>query len=54
MAANRLPSVAIGGVHADNAREVLDTGVDGLCVVSEICAAEDPESAAARLRKGAP
>ena len=53
VAASRLPSVAIGGVHADNAREVLDTGVDGLCVVSEICAAEDPESAAARLRKGA-
>ena len=54
VAASRLPSVAIGGVHADNAREVLGTGVDGLCVVSEICAAEDPESAAARLRKGDP
>lgn len=51
VAASRLPSVAIGGVHAANARDVLDTGVDGLCVVSEICAADDPESAAARLRR---
>ena len=46
-----LPSVAIGGVHADNAGEVLGTGVDGLCVVSEICAAPDPEFVAGRLRK---
>lgn len=46
-----LPCVAIGGVHADNAAEIAATGVAGLCVVSEICAADDPCSAAATLRK---
>lgn len=46
-----LPAVAIGGVHADNAAEIVATGVSGLCVVSEICAAEDAASAAAGLRK---
>ncbi|QGK69109.1 thiamine phosphate synthase [Allosaccharopolyspora coralli] len=46
-----LPCVAIGGVHADNAAEIAATGVAGLCVVSEICAADDPRSAAATLRK---
>lgn len=51
VAGTDLPSVAIGGVHADNAAEVIGSGVDGLCVVSEICAAPDPEFAAARLRK---
>lgn len=50
-AATELPAVAIGGVHADNAAEIAATGVRGLCVVSEICAAADPASAAARLRK---
>jgi thiamine-phosphate pyrophosphorylase len=45
------PAVAIGGVKADNAAEVVRTGVAGLCVVSEICAADDPEAAAARLRE---
>lgn len=50
-AATELPAVAIGGVHAGNAAEIAATGVRGLCVVSEICAAADPASAAARLRK---
>jgi thiamine-phosphate pyrophosphorylase len=44
-----LLAVAIGGVHADNA--ALVTGVDGLCVVSDICAAADPAEAARLLRK---
>jgi thiamine-phosphate pyrophosphorylase len=43
-----LLAVAIGGVHADNAAQV--TGVDGLCVVSDICAAADPAEAARVLR----
>ena len=51
VAATGLPCVAIGGVHAGNAAEIAATGVDGLCVVSEICAADDPRAAAARLRK---
>lgn len=45
------PCVAIGGVHAENAAEIGATGVAGLCVVSEICAADDPHSAAATMRK---
>jgi thiamine-phosphate pyrophosphorylase len=45
----RLPAVAIGGIHAGNAARVLETGVNGLAVVSAICAAEDPEHAAREL-----
>ena len=44
-----LVTVAIGGIHADNASLV--TGVDGICVVSDICAAPDPAEAARLLRK---
>ena len=51
VAATAIPSVAIGGVHGDNAAEVAATGVAGLCVVSEICAAADPAAAAAALRE---
>ncbi|WP_029430624.1 thiamine phosphate synthase [Blastococcus sp. URHD0036] len=43
-----LPSVAIGGISAANAASV--TGVDGVCVVSAICAADDPTAAARELR----
>ncbi|MGY1773843.1 thiamine phosphate synthase [Blastococcus sp. SYSU D00813] len=43
-----LRSVAIGGVSAANAAAV--TGVDGVCVVSAICAAPDPAGAARELR----
>jgi thiamine-phosphate pyrophosphorylase len=49
-AATRLPLVAIGGIHAGNAREVLRAGADGLAVVSALCAADDPRAAAAGLR----
>ena len=49
-AATPLPLVAIGGIHAGNAREVLRAGADGLAVVSALCAADDPRAAAARLR----
>ncbi|WP_138731937.1 thiamine phosphate synthase [Modestobacter excelsi] len=45
-----LTSVAIGGVHAANAAAVAGTGVDGVCVVSDICAAADPGAAARTLR----
>lgn len=51
VAASRIPTAAIGGVHGDNAAQVAATGVGGLCVVSEICAAADPAAAAAGLRK---
>jgi len=41
--------VAIGGIHAGNARQVLATGVAGLGVVSAVVAAEDVRAAAAEL-----
>lgn len=44
-----IPVVAIGGIKAGNAREVLATGVAGLAVVSAVVAAEDVRAAAARL-----
>jgi thiamine-phosphate pyrophosphorylase len=43
-----LRSVAIGGISAGTAASV--TGVDGVCVVSAICAADDPAAAARELR----
>ena len=48
--AGGLSAVAIGGVHAAAAAEVAATGVDGICVVSDICAAPDPAAAARVLR----
>ena len=50
-AASALPLVAIGGIHAGNAAEVLDAGANGLAVVSAICAAQDPCAAAAALKR---
>jgi thiamine-phosphate pyrophosphorylase len=49
-AAVRIPVVAIGGVNATNAAEVLRAGADGICVVSAIVSARDPRAAAATLR----
>jgi thiamine-phosphate pyrophosphorylase len=44
-----LPVVAIGGVDATNAREVLEAGASGIAVVSAVGAAEDPIRATRRL-----
>ncbi|GAA3164740.1 thiamine phosphate synthase [Blastococcus jejuensis] len=49
--AGGLTAVAIGGIGADRAAEVAATGVDGICVVSALCAAADPASAARKLRR---
>ncbi|TXT37663.1 MAG: thiamine-phosphate pyrophosphorylase [Comamonadaceae bacterium] len=49
-AMSSLPLVAIGGIHLGNAAEVLTAGADGLAVVSAICSADDPGSAARALR----
>lgn len=49
-AATTLPCVAIGGIGPANLAAVRATGVDGVAVVSAICAAADPASAAAQLR----
>jgi thiamine-phosphate pyrophosphorylase len=46
-----LPLVAIGGVHLDNAAELLQAGADGLAVVSAICSADDPAQAAQLFRQ---
>ncbi len=43
-----MATVAIGGIDA--ARVASVTGVDGVCVVSAICAEPDPEAAARALR----
>jgi thiamine-phosphate pyrophosphorylase len=48
--AEGLRAVAIGGIDAQRAPAVAATGVDGICVVSAICAASDPEAAARQLR----
>jgi thiamine-phosphate pyrophosphorylase len=45
-----LPSVAIGGIGPGNAGQLAGTGIEGLAVVSAICAAEDPKAAAQTLR----
>ena len=47
----KIPIVAIGGIHAGNAREVVRAGADGLATVSAIVAAESPRAAAAELRR---
>ena len=49
-AATSLPLVAIGGIHIDNALDVMMAGADGLAVVSAVCAASDPCAAALALR----
>ena len=43
--------VAIGGIGLENARQAIDSGADGVAVVSAICAADDPERAARELRQ---
>lgn len=48
-AATRLPTVAIGGIQAHNAAEVMRAKPAGLAVVSAICKAPDPREAAASL-----
>ncbi|MCJ1699724.1 thiamine phosphate synthase [Rathayibacter festucae] len=49
-AATPLPCVAIGGVTAGDAAALRRTGAAGLAIVSAICAADDPESAARAFR----
>lgn len=56
-AAVRIPVVGIGGITADNAPVVMETGVDGVAVVSAVMAQPDIGEAALRLsallKKGA-
>ncbi|WP_237223863.1 bifunctional hydroxymethylpyrimidine kinase/phosphomethylpyrimidine kinase [Rothia nasisuis] len=46
-----IASVAIGGIQVENAAELATTGVNGVCVVSALMGASDPEQTAARLRR---
>ena len=46
----RVPVVAIGGINATNAADVIRAGADGICVVSAIVSAPDPRAAATSLR----
>ena len=48
--ATALPVVAIGGIDAGNAAEVLDAGAVGIAVVSAVGAAADPVAATRALR----
>ena len=43
------PIVAIGGITLDNIGPVLAAGADGVCVISAVCHADDPEQAARQL-----
>lgn len=43
--------VGIGGIHAENAADVLMAGADGVAVVSAICGTPSPRSASEALRK---
>ncbi len=45
-----LPLVAIAGITRDNAASVIGCGVEGVAVISAVCAAPDPRLAAADLR----
>jgi thiamine-phosphate pyrophosphorylase len=45
------PMVGIGGIHLDNAADVIANGADGIAVVSEIMCAENPALAAENLLK---
>ena len=45
----RAPLVAIGGITADNAAQVIEAGADGVAVISAVCGARDPAEATRRL-----
>jgi thiamine-phosphate pyrophosphorylase len=44
-----LPLVAIGGIDAENAGEIMDAGADGVAVVSALCSSGSPRSTAETL-----
>ena len=46
-----IPIVGIGGIDHRNAQSVIQAGADGVAVVSAIVSADEPESAARRLRE---
>ncbi|WP_234300256.1 thiamine phosphate synthase [Elizabethkingia bruuniana] len=44
------PLVAIGNIHVNNAKAVVDAGADCIAVVSAICSADNPQKAAYELK----
>jgi len=47
----KIPILAIGGINAKNAREVIKAGADGIAVISAIMGAEDIRRATRELRE---
>ena len=50
-AAVRVPVVAIGGIDASNVAQVIGAGADAAAVISAVCGAADPKSAAEELAR---
>lgn len=48
--ATTLPTVAIGGIKAQHAADIIRAGADGIAVVSAICGQADPAQATAELK----
>lgn len=44
-----IPVFAIGGIGISNAKEILDTGVDGIAVITSVFGSDDPVKAAGML-----
>jgi len=42
----QIPVFAIGGINRENAQSVLETGVDGIAVITYIFGSPEPEKAA--------
>jgi thiamine-phosphate pyrophosphorylase len=51
VAAIPLPMIAIGGVTADNAPELMEAGAYGIAVISAVCCQEDPAGATRTLQQ---
>ncbi|TEW53741.1 thiamine phosphate synthase [Psychromonas sp. RZ22] len=50
MQISHFPIVAIGGINQKNLTDIIQTGVDGVALVSAICHAKNPKKAASLLR----
>jgi thiamine-phosphate pyrophosphorylase len=46
-----LPFIGIGGIEAQNVRELMEAGVHGIAVISAVCCRENPELAAREIRE---
>jgi thiazole tautomerase (transcriptional regulator TenI) len=46
-----IPVIAIGGIHSNNAEQVLKAGAQGIAVMSAVFFADDPVSEAKKLAK---